>query len=419
MRCRQIDRAPARGETHGNAARFHVASKANRAAGTFQGLRASRLNSPVRMNGIERGAQPLYMVTATDDSPARRGGARALGALVLLALSGCLSNPPGVRGVAGTAPAPNVRWTPLRERASRDTIAAVPAPALPADLAQRIQALTLADIVDLALRKNTATAAAWADARAAAATYGAARGQYYPTLTADLNATAVKTAATAGRVSVQQQLYGPTLNASWLLFDFGTRSGSVGGAREALLAADWTHNAVIQDVVLQVETAYFQYHATKALLAAQQTTLKEAQTNLEAAEQRHRVGLATIADVLQARTARSQVQLALETAEGTLRTARGALALSMGLPANVPYDVELPPDTTPPLGITDSLDALTDRAARAPPDLMPPRPTAQAAQSRVAVARGQALPSLVVSGTGSGTYFRSGRSRTARSINAS
>src|SRR5206468_2013909 len=33
------------------------------------------------------------------------------------------------------------------------------------------------------------------------------------------------------------------------------------------------------------------------------------------------------------------------------------------------------------------------------------RATAQAAQSRVAVARGQALPSLVVSGTGSGTYF--------------
>src|SRR5205823_10570543 len=98
----------------------------------------------------------------------------------------------------------------------------------------------------------------------------------------------VKTAATAGRVSVQQQLYGPTLNASWLLFDFGTRSGSVAGAREALLAADWTHNAVIQDVVLQVETAYFQYHATKALLAAQQTTLKEAQTNLAAARSEER-----------------------------------------------------------------------------------------------------------------------------------
>src|SRR6058998_1927771 len=356
------------------------------------------------MNGIERGAQALNMVTAHESSPARSPRARALTALALT-LGGCLSNPPGVRGVAGTAPAPNVFWTPPQERAPRDTTRATPSPFLPPDLAQRVQALTLTDIVDIALRNNTATAAAWADARAAAATYGAARGQYLPTVSAGVNATTVKTAATAGRVSVQQQLYGPTLNASWLLFDFGVRSGSVAGAREALLAADWTHNAVIQNVVLDVETAYFQYHATKALLAAQQTTLKEAQTNLEAAEQRHRVGLATIADVLQAKTARSQAQLALETIEGTLHTTRGALALSMGLPANVAYDVALPPDTTPPLGITDSLDVLIDRAVRERPDLMAARATAQASQAHVAVARGQALPSLVVSGTGAGTYF--------------
>src|SRR5207244_4257419 len=205
---------PARMETHGNAARFHVASKANRAPGTLQGLGASRLIGPVRMNGIERGAQPLHMVTATDGSPAHHGGARALGALALLALSACLSNPPGVGGVAGTAPAPNVLWTPPPERHPRDTTAATPPPpppprprpsvrrpppprrppretpaaapppALPADLAQRVQALTLSDIVDLGLRRNTATAAAWADARAAAATYGAARGQYLPTVSA-------------------------------------------------------------------------------------------------------------------------------------------------------------------------------------------------------------------------------------------
>ena len=351
------------------------------------------------------------MVTASESLPARHLRARALAALALT-LGGCLSNPPGVRGVAGTAPAPNVFWTPppppsppppapLRTRADTSR-----APAgLPSDLAQRVQALTLTDIVDIALRNNTATAAAWADARAAAATYGAARGQYYPNVSVAATATTVKTAATAGRVSVQQQLYGPTLNASWLVFDFGVRSGSVAGAREALLAADWTHNAVIQNVVLDVETAYFQYHATKALLAAQQTTLKEAQTNLEAAEQRHRVGLATIADVLQAKTARSQAQLALETTEGMLQTTRGALALSMGLPANVAYDVALPPDTTPPLGITDSLDVLIDRAVRERPDLMAARATAQASQAHVAVARGQALPSLVVSGTGAGTYF--------------
>ncbi len=304
--------------------------------------------------------------------------------------------------MAGTAPAPSVFWAPPPQPVAQPP---APPPEIPPDLAARARELQLTDVLDIALRNNTSTAAAWADARAAAATYGAARGLYYPNLSVDVNATTLKTAATAGRVSVQQQLYGPTLNVSWLLFDFGGRSGSVTGAREALLAADWTHNAVIQNVVLNVEAAYFEYLATKALLAAQQTSLKEAQANLEAAEQRHRVGLATIADVLQAKTALSQVQLALETIEGTLQTTRGALALSMGLPANVPYDLEPPPDTMPPLGITDSLETLIERAVGQRPDLMAARAAARAAQARVAVARGAALPSLVVSGSTAETYF--------------
>jgi outer membrane protein len=309
---------------------------------------------------------------------------------------------PGVRGVAGTAPAPNAFWTPPPQQ----TLRAAPPPELPADLAERIAQLKLADVIDIALRNNTATRAAWADARAAAASYGAAKGQYYPTLSVDGSATAVKTVASAGRTAAKQRFYGPTLNLSWLLFDFGGRSGSIGEAREALLAADWTHNATLQGVVLAVEQAYFLYVGTKALLAAQQTTLQEARTNLEAASQRHRVGLATIADVLQAKTALSQAQLALESTDGQIQTTRGALALSMGLPANVPYDIELPTDTALALGITDSVDTLIARAVRERPDLAAVRAQARAARARVSVARSRALPSLSLGGnTGETSFF--------------
>src|SRR2546427_3004083 len=315
----------------------------------------------------------------------------------------CSPTPRGGGGAAGPPPPPRVFWTPPRGGGAGDPPR--PAPAVPPELTERVQGLQLTDVIDIALRNNSATAAAWADARAAAATYGAARGQYYPTISLDGAVTAIKTVPSAGRSAVQQQFYGPTLNLSWLLFDLGGRSGSIGEAREALLAADWTHNAVIQNVVLGVASAYFDYMATKALLAAQQTTLKEAQTNVGAAGERHRVGLATIADVLQAKTALSRAQLTLETTEGALQTTRGALALSMGLPANVPYDVAIPPDTLPPLGITDSVDTLIGRAVRERPDLAAARAEARAIQARVSVARAQALPSLVVSGSTGETYF--------------
>src|SRR2546421_3541124 len=96
------------------------------------------------MNGTETGALPLDMVTASEPSPTRPIGARALIALAALAAA-CFPNPPGVRGVAGTAPAPNVFWTPPPDRpAHSDTTHA--APALPPDPARRAQGLHLPDV---------------------------------------------------------------------------------------------------------------------------------------------------------------------------------------------------------------------------------------------------------------------------------
>jgi outer membrane protein len=327
--------------------------------------------------------------------------AATIGASLAALPLGC--GTPGVRGVAGTAPAPNVLWTPPRGAATGPPAAP---PALPPDLAERVAQLKLVDVIDIALRNNTATNAAWSDARAAAASYGSAKGEYFPTVSVNGALTTIRrTVSAAGQQAVKQQFYGPTLSLSWLVFDFGGRAGAISEAREALLAADWTHNATLQSVVLAVEQAYFDYLAAKGLLAAQQTTLQDAQTNLEAAEQRHKVGLATIADVLLSKTALSQAQLSLEATAGQLQTTRGALALSMGLPANVPYDIALPSDTTVPLGISDSVDALIERAVRERPDLAAERAQLAAARARVSVARSQALPSLSVGGSAGETYF--------------
>src|SRR6266550_4162411 len=295
-------------------------------------------------------------------------------------LLGC--GTPGVRGVAGTAPAPNVLWTPPPPRQAAARAAA--SPELPPDLARRIAQLKLTDVIDIALRNNTATSAAWADARAAAATYGAAKGQYYPTIALGGTVQAIKRIASGGVGAAKQQSYGPSVTVSWLLLDFGGRSGTIGATREALLAADWTHNATLQSVVLAVEQAYFLYVGTKGLLVAQQTTLT---------------------DVLQARTALSQARLALESTQGDLQTTRGALALSMGLPANIPYDLEVLPDTTLPLDIIEGVDTLIARALRERPDLAAQRAQVEQARARVSVVRSQALPSLSVGGTGSQTYF--------------
>jgi outer membrane protein len=210
--------------------------------------------------------------------------------------------------------------------------------------------------------------------------------------------------ASQGRSAVTQSVLSPSLSLNYLLFDFGGRSGNVGAGRNALLAANYTHNATLQGVVLQIETAYFQYIANQALLGAQRTTLAEARANLAAAEERHRVGVATIADVLQARTAASQAELAAQATEGDLQTSRGALALSLGLPANLPYDVDSAAGEAPVSELSDSVETLIAGAIRARPDLAAARAEYEASRSQVSAARANRLPSLILNGNGGRTY---------------
>jgi outer membrane protein TolC len=100
---------------------------------------------------------------------ATRGAVLVLAGSALVA--GCVGTP-SVSGVPGASPAPEVPWTPparaLPEIGPADTSAAA---AVPADLADRIRGLTLAEVVELGLRNNAATRLAWANAQAAAAAH--------------------------------------------------------------------------------------------------------------------------------------------------------------------------------------------------------------------------------------------------------
>jgi outer membrane protein len=319
-------------------------------------------------------------------------------------LAACVGTP-SVSGVPAASPAPEKPWTPPPSERKTVTAADTSArAAVPPDIAERIRRLTLAEIVDLGLRNNAQTRLAWANAQAAAAAYGSARGEWLPTIDGDVTAQRVKTVASAGRVSVQQSVLTPSATLTYLLFDFGGRAGRVAGARERVLAMGFSHNAAIQDVVLQVQVGYFQYIASRSLLAAQRTTLAEAEANLQAAEERRRVGLATIADVLQARTAASQARLDLQSIEGNLQTARGALALALGLPANVPYDVDSSAAVVPVAPVADSVDALIAAALQGRPDLAAAQAQAAAARAGIGELKSDLLPSLELTATGARTY---------------
>lgn len=320
----------------------------------------------------------------------------------LFFLAGCSYGPPELNGVAGAPPSPSRTWTaPSRGLAPEPPQAQT---TFPPDLLARVSQLTLGDVIDLALRNNPVTRVSWDEARAAAAVYGSTRGAYFPTVTGAANLSRTRTIAPNGGATIDRSELAPSLALNYLLLDFGGRSGSIEDAKQSLFAADLTHNATIQSVVLQVESAYFSYMANVALLGAERSATAEATANLAAAQQRDSVGLATIADVLQAQTALSQEQLNLETIQGELQTARGNLAAAMGIPANFAYDVGPLQSAVPVRAVSVAVDSLINDAINLRPDLKAARASAAAARADVRVVRSAALPSLSLGSTAGRTY---------------
>jgi TolC family type I secretion outer membrane protein len=258
-------------------------------------------------------------------------------------------------------------------------------------------------VIDIALRNNPATRASWAQARSAAAVLGQKRSEYYPEIDLGANVTREKQTQTGGPLTFFQTTYGPSATLSWLLLDFGGRSGDIEEARQALFAADWVHNATLQNVVLDVTSAYYGYGNAKELQVAQEASVAESQRNYDAANERHAAGVATIADVLQAKTALSQDELALETVRGLIQTIRGELATAIGVPANIPVEIADLPQTVDVERVTGSIDALIEEAQKQRPDLGAARAQAEKAHVHIGTARAELLP--VISGFGTANRY--------------
>ena len=321
--------------------------------------------------------------------------ARLLAGPTLLAAA-CVHNAPSIEGSAPVPAGPSTRWTPtesVKQAAAADARRVAPTPT-------DVRQLTLPDVVDLALRNNPATRVSWSQARAAADVYGSAEGKYYPSLALGIAGTRTRTIATPGRPAGERTQYGPSLSLAFTVLDFGGRSGSVNVARQTAIAADLSHNATVENTILQVEGAAFTYLSTRALRDAQKSAVELATAAFDAASERHRVGLATIADVLQAQTARSDAELQLETLEGSLQVTRGGLAVAMGLPANTPFEVPDVPVTDSVYFVTQSVDTLIEMAVRNRPELASVRAQAAAAASQIRVARSGYLPVLALSAIG-------------------
>ena len=323
---------------------------------------------------------------------ARRGvlAIRVSAAVLGAALAGACAS------ATDTPAAPETRWVPPAAAVpAAPTPAPPPADFAPEKLANRT--ISLYEAIDVALRNSPVTRQSWLLAQSAAADVGSRRSAYYPAVEADLSGIRQKQSSLGGSVTVTSTTYTPSLSLNWLLLDLGGRGADLEEARRRLWAVDFAHDATMNDLMLGVAQAYYSYQGARALLVAQEASLKQARENYAAAEERHRAGVATIADVLQARTVLSQQKLAYDQVSGQIQTYRGQLATALGVPVDLPVDAaQLPADVHEDASVA-TVDRLIAEAEKSRPDLAAVRARAQAAHAHVASARSAGLPSLSAS----------------------
>ena len=343
---------------------------------------------------------PKYSVKSRRRRRWLKLAASAAGAIALLSACATMD-----RITGKTADSPSHFWTP--PAAEERPPAPLPSPLIPAELQATGRAWTLSEIVDVGLANNPQTKEAYHAARAASAAVGISLGAYLPRIDASVNGTKQKAVFAGGRFIIDQTTLTPSAGLSLLLFDFGGREADVQAARRVLEAANWTQNAVCQDAILEIESVYYQYLSAKALLEAQEINRKGAQVDSDAANDRHQAGIATIADVLQAKTRLSTVDLQVMTTKGLIQTLHGALASSMGLPVDAAFEIsDALPESIPFDSVTKQVDLAIKEAETQRPDLAAARAQVLAADAQVRKARSTFYPVFSLNGDIGRVYYK-------------
>jgi outer membrane protein len=330
------------------------------------------------------------------------------GLLVLLTAC-CFDRDPSCTGAV--SPAPACEWTPktfvYKRLASRG-----PSCMYPSDS----QLLSIGSMIDIALWNNPDTSQTWSDARAAAFNLEAQESTLYPQL--DLDQTLVASQQRVGQnksvSSVKSSAGGAVsggdprgcaqnfdflvsdLTLKYLLFDFGGRCANIEAARQALYAANWSHNWEVQTVVFNVLYAYYSHLDAVASFAAIQSDLEDAWTTLDAAEKMMQAGVKTIADVLQAQSNYSGVKLTVEKDYSEVQITMGKLARELGLPANTQLNIEILPEDLKLSELNVGIEDLMDAAKQYRPDLSSLQAQLLENEAYLRLAQSEGKPSLLV-----------------------
>jgi outer membrane protein len=259
---------------------------------------------------------------------------------------------------------------------------------------------TLPELINFAEQNNPDTRVAWQNAKSRAADLGVSKSTLYPTIAALVVAQSVRDNLFFAPDYYRQtvETFSPGLELDYTVFDFGRRLDEIAVSKNNLLAANFQFNDTHRKVIYQVMAAYYQVLNTKGQQDAAEANLKNAQTDRQNAEARLELGLATLPDVLEARSAEAQADYDLQAVIGASEIAHGDLTTVLGISPVTPLQVESIQSLTIPQELTATVETSIDHALAQRPDLMQRVAELRAARAEIKSAKSAYLPTLTVGG---------------------
>lgn len=262
----------------------------------------------------------------------------------------------------------------------------------------------LAELIDIAQRRNPATQQAWLIAREAARAQGVVGSALEPIVT--LSAVAGKQEFNSSQpipiiggvpTPVDVSGSGVVLTANWLLFDFGKNEARQQVAANLSRVADLGFNRVHQQLIYDVS---FAYHARLAALskrsAARQATQK-ADNLIRAAEKRMKQGVGTTVEIAQARQLAAQTRVIQQNSEGEARATAVNIAALLALPPSTQISLKAPAGRLPRAD-DKRLESLIENAFLNRSDVLAAIAQVNAAEAGLDAVASSYLPKVYVGG---------------------
>lgn len=258
----------------------------------------------------------------------------------------------------------------------------------------------LSSLLDLSLSLNPSTRNAWYQANAASAAIGEARSPYFPHIKAAFEGGFDKwyTPAANAPDNFQRRQATFILSLEYILLDFGRRSADVQRTLAMFDAANFIYQRKIQQVVFEVQRAYFAYEASLWRLEAAEAFLLAARASAETIKKELDAGLSASPEWLRAKKNVLEAEYELETARSRMRNDLGNLCVVTGIPANSPLRIT-PSDPPPSTGaLRKKADNLIQLALKDRPDLAARVADIRTREASVKRAKADFLPEVSIEG---------------------